>query len=985
MSQEQHDTEHDSGYDSGYDTDETSVAVVGMAGRFPRAATVGDLWENLLKGERAIRTLDPDELRAAGVPQELIADPAYVPVTADLEDVDLFDADFFGIPGHEANLIDPQHRLFLETCWSALEDGAHLPGPDTRIGVFGSTSLSTYLFSLLTDASRIPADGISYPLLLGNDKDFLTTRVAHRIGLTGPAVTVQTACSSSLVAVHLAVQSLLAGECDLALAGGVSVGVPQQAGYLHRSGGILSPDGHCRVFDAEAAGTVRGSGCGVVLLRRLEDARTGQDRIDAVIRGTAVNNDGSGKAAFTAPSPAGQTEVIREALHVSGVDAADIGYVEAHGTGTALGDPIELSALTAGLDLADGTSGDCYLGSVKANLGHLDAAAGVTGLIKSVLVLRDQRVPVQADFRSPNPRLERHLDNYRVPLETVTPTEPLRAAAVSSFGLGGTNAHAVLTTGNQREDRPAPSGDYLLLLSARDASALRTLAERLRDHLARHPATRIDDVALTLAQGRTAYPLRAALRTGSVEDLGKLLDELDAEQPTVAPDAAAWAAGGPAPKSVGDLSHARRTALPGHPQNRRRHWAVPEPTATEGDLGVTEQAQAGPTPARQAMPREELATLARQTLGRMVDQPELGWDDDIYDFGLDSMGAVETVAALREATGLPLKFEEFDGLRTPAVVGEYLMRLDAEAAVAASAPPPGKTRPTGLAASGAAEAAAHRHLLSRIRPASTSGPGTTPGNIFLVPPAGGTVIAYADLALHIPAGPALWAMGYPVEAARDYRAVRDLARLYTALVREEQPEGPYTLAGYSFGGSVAFEMAAVLEAQGETVERIVMLDSHPPEAYIGGTADDRAFLEVLPQLVGEILPEVEAAPSADGTPEGAEAFIERISDEEWSPAMKAELLKFFRIWQDNHQALKRWYPDRRVRTDIHVLVAQEQENQTIMSALDIRRERRELWSSHTEGRLEVSPVPGDHYSMIRDPANLPELGKAFGHAAGLLS
>ena len=454
----------------------TGIAIVGMAGRFPGAASVDELWQNLLDGVRGIRRLGPEELRASGVPEDLANHPSYVPTAADVDGVELFDAEFFGIPGHEARLVDPQHRLFLESCWQALEDAGHAPRRfDGRIGVFGSTSISTYLAHVLANGEDLPADGISYPLLLGNDKDFLCTRVAHRLGLTGPAVTVQTACSSSLVAVHLAVQSLLTGECDIALAGGVSVAVPQRTGHLYREGGILSPDGHCRVFDAEANGTVRGSGCGVVVLRRLDDALLDRDRVTAVIRGTAVNNDGANKVGFTAPSVAGQVEVIREALAVSGLPAAEIGYVEAHGTGTSLGDPIELRALAAALS-ADGEPPlACHIGSVKANLGHLDAAAGVTGLIKAALILREQRIPGQVDYTAPNPRIVEHLDRFRIPDAPVARDGALRAAAVSSFGLGGTNAHAVLAA---PPARPFPGTG-----SGRDGGRQRRTPLRpLRDH-----------------------------------------------------------------------------------------------------------------------------------------------------------------------------------------------------------------------------------------------------------------------------------------------------------------------------------------------------------------------------------------------------------------------------------------------------------------------------------------------------------------------
>ncbi|RDG35631.1 beta-ketoacyl synthase N-terminal-like domain-containing protein [Streptomyces corynorhini] len=941
-----------------------AVAVVGMAGRFPGAGSVPELWQNLLDGKSAVRRFTAEELRDAGVPDDLAAHPSYVPMAAALDGIELFDAEFFGIPSREAQLTDPQQRLFLETCWAALEDAGHPPDRfDGRIGVFGSSSISTYLLGLVAAGEELPPDGISYPLLLGNDKDFLCTRAAHRLGLTGPAVTVQTACSSSLVAVHLAVQSLLAGECDMALAGGVSVSVPQHTGYLYREGGILSPDGRCRVFDAAANGTVRGSGCGVVVLRRADDAVADRDRVNAVIRGSAVNNDGADKVGFTAPSAAGQVEVVREAVAVSGLPAGALGYVEAHGTGTALGDPIEIRAL-ATAHAADGDPPKaCHLGSVKANLGHLDAAAGVTGLIKAVLVLREQIVPGQPGFTAPGPGIEPHLDRYRVSAEPVRPLSPIRAAAVSSFGLGGTNAHVVLAAPAPAGERPVPAGTRLAVLSARDAEALAMLAAELRDRLADRPDVRLDDIAFTLSEGRTGFAARTALRAGSVPELVGLLGTVAAggDVPDD-PAAAAWLAGGElAPGATGDLGHARRVALPGHPMRRGRHWIDVRPAS-------------GAAPATQG-PRAEprLAERVREVLTRMLDAPGLGPDDDFYDLGLDSMRAVETVTLLRDTTGLPLSFEEFDGLRTLTAVVGHLTALAGSADGGTALPDPAGPRATTGTGPGTA---AHRHLLSRIRE------GSAPGHVFMVPPAGGTIAAYIDLSRHMSDERTLWALTHPAGKPGEHRSVRELALLYTELVREVQPSGPYLLSGYSFGGSVALEMAAVLERAGERVERVVMLDSHPPEAYVGGSADRLAFLAAFPTLIGQILPGTApgAADRDAPAPRSVEEAVERIGDPDWSAAVKAELAGFFHTWQDNHEALKRWFPDRRPGADIVVLAAEREENRDIMRALDIRVADRALWARHSAGRVEVRHVPGDHYSMIRAPENIPHLGAAFDRA-----
>ncbi|MCF6524681.1 type I polyketide synthase [Streptomyces sp. JJ36] len=496
------------------------VAVTGMAGRFPGAGDVDAFWRNLAEGRETISFFSGEEAQdsgggAAGGGQ------AYVPAKGVLEDADRFDAAFFGFSPREAEVMDPQHRVFLECAWHALESAGHDPRTfEGRIGVFAGASLNSYLLFHVLGNRRVYASTGSYQTLLASDKDFLATRAAYKLGLTGPGVTVQTACSTSLTAVHLACQSLLNGECDVALAGGVSVSVPLRGGYHYEPGGILSPDGHCRAFDADAGGTVAGNGVGVVVLRRLADATEDGDTVDAVIRGTAVNNDGSLKAGYTAPSVDGQAEAIAEALAVAEVDPDTIGYVEAHGTGTALGDPIEVAALTRAYREHTDRTGYCALGSVKSNVGHLDAAAGVTALIKTVLALRHEALPATLHHRRANPALE--LDSSPFTVNTALRPWPRRAGAprragVSSFGIGGTNVHLVLEEGPEPpaappEDPEGTAGHARVLpLSARTPEALAAQAERLAAHLTDHPGERLADVAHTLAVRRAALEHRTAV------------------------------------------------------------------------------------------------------------------------------------------------------------------------------------------------------------------------------------------------------------------------------------------------------------------------------------------------------------------------------------------------------------------------------------------------------------------------------------------
>ncbi len=489
---------------------DTAVAVIGLAGRFPGAGTVDELWRNLRQGVESISRFTVAEAIEAGADPALVARPDWVLAEGILEGAASFDAEFFGIGPREATLTDPQHRQFLMTAWAALENAGYEPRAcGSRVGVYAGSGLNGHLSVTLADPRFSgPVDLLS--VALGSDKDHLCPYVSYALDLRGPSVVIQTACSTSLVAVHLACQALLTRECDLALAGGVSIRVPSGIGYLYVEGGPLSPDGRCRPFDAQARGTVSGSGVGVVVLKRLADAVAGNDSIRAVILGSAVNNDGAGKAGYTAPSPDGQASVIVEALAASGVEAGTIGYVETHGTGTILGDPIEVSALTQAYRTFTPAAGFCALGSVKANIGHLDAAAGVAGLIKAILALESREKPPLANFERANPEIDLPATPFYVPtrLENWPAGSQPRRAAVSSFGLGGTNVHVVL-----EEAPPSPPGIpgrpwQLLTLSARTPAALEKATAVLVGHLDRAGSLDLADAAYTLQTGRRAFEHR---------------------------------------------------------------------------------------------------------------------------------------------------------------------------------------------------------------------------------------------------------------------------------------------------------------------------------------------------------------------------------------------------------------------------------------------------------------------------------------------
>ncbi len=548
------------------------IAIIGMSCRAPGANSVAEFWENIRQGRESLTELTDDELVAAGVPESLIRNPDYVKAGMFLQDPGGFDAGFFGFSPRDAQILDPQHRHFLEVCWEALEDGGYNPfeyeGP---IGVFAGSGHNSYMpFNLLSNADLVEEVGLFLMRHTGNDKDFLTTRVSYNFNLRGPSLNIQTACSTSLVAIHTAVQSLINFECDMALAGGISILLPRNHGYLHEDGGIASKDGHCRAFDASSTGTIISSGAGVVLLKRLDEAIRDRDQIHGVVIGSAVNNDGSVKVNYLAPSVDGQAAAISEAIEISGVDPDSVEFIECHGTGTKIGDPIEVAALTQAYGRDNPRRGYCAIGSVKSNIGHTDTAAGVLGLIKAVMSMKSAEIAPTVHFSRPNPEIDFEDSPFYVNNRLrAWPSSVPRRSAVSSLGVGGTNAHVVLEEAPLRESGEAIQDDwYLLPLSARTPSALARQMDRMKAYLEQYPETALRDAQFTLLRGRQAMQHRAYATVEGVADALTLLGDPKSDRwnRTTAPDADAgvvfmYAGGGAQYPGMGRDLYASQTVF----------------------------------------------------------------------------------------------------------------------------------------------------------------------------------------------------------------------------------------------------------------------------------------------------------------------------------------------------------------------------------------------------------------------------------------
>ena len=506
-----------------------AVAIIGMSGRIPGARNLAEFWANLKNGAESISFFSESELDVSLFVPGAARHPDFVNAGGVLEGIEMFDAPFFGFSSMEAATLDPQQRLLLECAWHAMEDAGYDPetcqGP---VGVYAGSAMSTYLFNLLSNPAHRRLAG-DFLVFTGNDKDFLPTRVSYKLNLKGPSIAVQTACSTSLVTVVMACDSLLAHQCDMALAGGVAIRVPQNAGYVHQEGQIFSRDGHTRSFDAEASGTLFSNGVGLVVLKRLEDAIADRDSIRAVIRGTAINNDGSLKVGYTAPSLDAQAEVVAMAHAMAGFDARTIGYVEAHGTATPMGDSIECAALTKAFRASTDENNFCALGSVKSNVGHLDTASGVAALIKTVLSLEHRIIPASINYTRPNPKIDFPSSPFYVntELRPWPSGKSPRRAGVHSFGIGGTNAHIVLEESPARESCPSLRSHHLLLLSARSKSALQAATANFALHLQRHPDLNLADLSYTCQVGRHEFAQRQILVSKDPEGAARALAAAD--------------------------------------------------------------------------------------------------------------------------------------------------------------------------------------------------------------------------------------------------------------------------------------------------------------------------------------------------------------------------------------------------------------------------------------------------------------------------
>ncbi len=770
---------------------QNKIAIIGMSGRFPGAQNIDLFWKNLCEGKESIATLSEEDLLRNGEPQN----KSYIRKRGTLKNIEEFDADFFSIPHAEAELMDPQHRFFLECCWEGLENAGYDPDRFAgKIGVFAGVSRSTYFLNHLYSNSNISPSAKEYLCRVGNENDFLATRVSYKLNLKGPSLSIQTACSSSLASVCTACTYLLSHQCDIALAGGASIFCPQESGYMYQKEMIFSSDGHCRPFDAKANGTVPGNGVGVVVLKRLEHAIADRDHIYAIITGYGINNDGREKMGFSAPSVQGQADAIASAIRMSDINPKTIGYIEAHGTGTSIGDPIEIKGLSKAFGMFDPCENKkCRIGSVKGNIGHLMEASGIAGLIKAAMILKYQKIPPTLHFTKPNPHIDFDSSPFYVnsELEEWKENDWPRRAGVSSFGFGGTNAHLILEESPSIPSQQKNDSLQILPLSAKTPQALEESILQLGHFLQHHPTIPLPYIAYTLQFGRKQWKYRKAFVCKDTKHAAQLL--LGSSPSSLKEDsdlyllAQSWASGASMNwETIHPISDAHRVPLPTYPFERKRCWIeLPSEHIKETKSIVNQEMDKD---SAESIERK-LASIWKHLLGcEKIDR-----EDDFFDLGGESILALQMLTQIEKEIGAVLSLQSFYEAPT-------ILQLARMISLKANPPSP-------------------RMVCLKK--------GTEEMSMFMIHPIEGTLFCYAQLARKIHFKGSIWGIQTSETHEQD-QTIEQIASAYIYDIKKVQKSGPYFLFGASFGGIVAYEVAQQLKKSGDSIALLAMLDSLNP-------------------------------------------------------------------------------------------------------------------------------------------------------------
>lgn len=1006
------------------------IAIIGLSGKYSGADSPNILWEKILKGiDLNIEISDTNINNKEN----------YVNRCSFIEDIDCFDNEFFNFTPYEAAITDPQQRIFLECCFKALEDAGYANDNEKKyIGVFGSSTMSSYLINNIYKNSQYNGEELNYSILIGNDKDFLATRVAYKLNLCGPAMTIQTACSSSLVSLHYACQSLLNYECDAALVGSVSILIPQKKGYYYKAGGILSKDGYCRPFDNDSSGTIKGNGCSVIVIKRLEEAMRDNDNIYAIIKGTAVNNDGADKIGFTAPSVKAEASVIEEALSFSEIQPSQIDYIEAHGTGTRLGDPIEMKALN---NVFKNVENKIPIGSIKANIGHLDVASGLTSIIKGIYMLNNNLIPPNIYFKNLNSEINNLKNKFYFPVELEN--KQMQNIGISSFGLGGTNAHAVLAKKIEKIRRCESLSCYLLPISYLRKNDLFNIQKGILPFIKDNEC--IQDFIYTMSVGKKRFEHNVYFVFKNKEELVDLLqnsnfDNLKKDEKIQFPKL-----------SLHDFQEIYEKV----PYFRKiyNELKFDNNGATYlyfkiaficflNNIGIFKSPN---LVINDEIDKDILKSVQRKNIAEIINT-HMNYNcscdvihDDVIKILFDFIGRVSISVYVdfeKLYSGLnwrrisvpnyPLEKKSFwiepdkqermieckeiqqkksgkmdfteeviniwkavlgtDDINKDSdfydIGGESLLAIDIldkinkRFLVKLSLQDFLKLNTPELIGEFLS-----KNILKHAKSSfvvNIRNSKTNKKNMFLIHPAGGTTFCYRVMNRYLSCDMNIYAIDLP-EFYTDVKNMEQLAKVYLDEIIKIQKNGPYIIGGYSFGGNLAYEIVAQLEDMGKLVEKVIFFDSHPPLAYNSYNGEDVNYDKVLPIIINSYLN------NKNNTPINIEKFkgkdfkniIENINPKAMMDGLITEedMKYFYDKWIYNHMLLKNHKPVKKVNANAVIFKATENEDEYILNTLKIKVCDKELWRNYINGNIEVIDVSGNHYSMFGDKVNIMYLAE----------
>ncbi|MGT2929503.1 beta-ketoacyl synthase N-terminal-like domain-containing protein [Streptococcus dentasini] len=894
-------------------------AIIGIAGRFPDANTPAQFFDNLLMGKSSFRKLSSTEVEESPYSQ----DEHFIPVTSTIDNVYGLDIDLFKMTAAEARLTDPQQRIFLKCCYEALEDASHVNSKD-RIGVFASSAQSSYLISNIFRNKGLDIR-FDYSTYIGNETDFNATRVSYKLNLTGPSMSVQSGCSSALVALNEACRNIDLNTCDLALVGGVSITFPLASGYSYKEGTTFSRSGQLRAFDKDADGMIKGDGCGVVVIKPYDRALSDNDNIYAVISGIGINNDGNNKVGYTAPSVRGEYAAIKDALISSGINPEHIDYIETHGTGTKIGDPIEVRALSKAYNFQT----PHRIGSVKSNIGHLDTASGIIGLIKGALILKNNIIPKSIGFTSENPQA--NLESSRLFVDTQEniklPQNRKNYVGVSSFGIGGTNVHVILesclSTENSKKEELE---NYVLQISAKSKVSLDSYRNKLAVFLENHSELKLIDITRTLNEGRKSFENKYNFEAANIPELVRKLYNNETTD-----------------RNLSIVQGGNFVSLPTYSFNEQNYSLTPNESLLKKTISITKPKNEDVV---ESDVISEICNIWGDELGEEVLETS-----DFFELNGDSLIAVGLIDRINKKFKIKLGTDVLLNYATPKKLTDYILndfQLSGKSSIDLS----------------------NIYCLNKGKEGSK--------NLFLVHPAGGSVFCFRELFSRIELDYLnIYAIAFPKDINSEL-TLTELSKIYIQQIRKIQPEGRYFLGGYSFGGNVAVEMARLLEKEDLSVEKIYMIDSLVPDAYPREQPLKESYLHIFPLVLDFMSTNNKYGLNYIKDYSNIEVIVNSMKDNgDLSESLDINYIKrVFDIWKSNYIALLNQSKER-VNSDIIVFSAKENMPNIVYTDMNIKRCDAEEWQNYTSGNVCVIQVSGNHYTSMSDDSNLNSLAATF--------